>query len=323
MSLLWLMSTATMSAEAWHGTSPPSSLPPPFNFSSDAVAMCPCPNSTSGNGTRVDSMSANAIKMQEALRDKPTVIHKIHHRLTHSRDAQGAALAVFGLMALVLVAVYLSKMWRDKSSLAYMGKQAINYEQNTKKVEILVKDMLKERARSLTRIFSRRRRGEYAPRQRISADSRNSLKMETFVRHSGDDSGDAVDRISPSLDEDDARYHRRFLESSSGSEEDIGEWARREAAEADSFAYAINRQTGEWAQGSGVARRRQGNPQVSAPPVRRQRPLLGSLLSRVRSGGDSAAASSSRSDKKAFGASVNNDGSDVLLLAESDSDEEL
>ena len=139
MSLLWLMSTATMSAEAWHGTSPPSSLPPPFNFSPDAVAMCPCPNSTSGNGTRVDSMSANAIKMQEALRDKPTVIHKIHHRLTHSRDAQGAALAVFGLMALILVAVYLSKMWRDKSSLAYMGKQAINYEQNTKKVEILVK----------------------------------------------------------------------------------------------------------------------------------------------------------------------------------------
>ena len=42
-------------------------------------------------------------------------------------------------MALILVAVYLSKMWRDKSSLAYMGKQAINYEQNTKKVEILVK----------------------------------------------------------------------------------------------------------------------------------------------------------------------------------------
>ena len=77
--------------------------------------------------------------MQEALRDKPTVIHKIHHRLTHSRDAQGAALSVFGLMALILVAVYLSKMWRDKSSLAYMGKQAINYEQNTKKVEILVK----------------------------------------------------------------------------------------------------------------------------------------------------------------------------------------
>ena len=185
--------------------------------------------------------------------------------------------------------------------------------------------MLKERARSLTRIFSRRRRGEYAPRQRISADSRNSLKMETFVRHSGDDSGDAVDRISPSLDEDDARYHRRFLESSSGSEEDIGEWAHREAAEADSFAYAINRQTGEWAQGSGVARRRQGNPQVSAPPVRRQRPLLGSLLSRMRSGGggDSAAASSSRSDKNVFGASVNSDGSDVLLLAESDSDEEL
>ena len=133
------MAAAAMSAEAWHnGTT--SAVPPPFNYSSsDAVAMCPCPNSTSGNGTRLDSMSANAIRMQEALRDKPSVIHKIHHRLTHSRDAQGAALAVFGLMALILVAVYLSKMWRDKSSLAYMGKQPINYEQNTKKVEILVK----------------------------------------------------------------------------------------------------------------------------------------------------------------------------------------
>ena len=139
MSLLWLVVAAAISAEAWHGTSAPSAWPPPFNSSSDAVAMCPCPNSTSGNETKLDSMSANAIKMQEALRHKPSVIHKIHHRLTHSRDAQGAALAVFGLMALILVAVYLSKMWRDKSSLAYMGKQPINYEQNTKKVEILVK----------------------------------------------------------------------------------------------------------------------------------------------------------------------------------------
>ena len=186
--------------------------------------------------------------------------------------------------------------------------------------------MLKQRARSLTRIFSRRRTGEYAPRQRNSANSRDSLKMETFVRHSGDDAatGDAVDRISPSLDENDVKYHRRFLESSSDSEEeeeDIGEWARREAAEADNSAYAINRQTGEWAQGTSVARRRQGNQQVGAP--RRQRPFLGSLLSRMGSGGDSTAASLSRSDKKAFGASVNYDGSDVLLLAESDSDEEL
>ena len=194
-------------------------------------------------------------------------------------------------------------------------------------LHLFIPDMLKQRARSLTRIFSRRRGGEYAPRHRNAADSKNSLKMETFVRHSGGDDaiGDAVDRISPSLDENDARYHRRFLESSSGSEEeeDIGEWARREAAEADNFAYAINRQTGEWAQqgGSRSARRRQGNPQVS--PLRRQRrPLLGSLLSRMRSSGDDG--SSSRSDKRSLGASsVNYDGSDVLLLAESDSDEEL
>ena len=265
MSLFWLLATAAINAEAWHGTSAPSTLPPPFN-SSDAVAMCPCANSTSGNDTKLDSMSANAIKMQEDLRNKPSVIHKIHHRLTHSRNAQGAALAVFGLMALILVAVYLSKMWRDKSSLAYMGKQPINYEQNTKKVEILVKgtrasfssrpvklnsnsasipDMLKQRARSLTRIFSRRRRGDYAPRQRNSAESKNSLKMETFVRHSGDGAattGDAVDRISPSLDENDARYHRRFLESSSegseeGEDEDIGEWARREAWLPDGYSH--------------------------------------------------------------------------------------
>ena len=98
----------------------------------------------------------------------------------------------------------------------------------------------------------------------------------------------------------------------------------REAEEADNFAYAINRQTGEWARGTGVvARRRQGNEQQVSAPRRSRRPFLGSLLSRVRSGGGSDAASASRSDKKAFGASVNYDGSDVLLLAESDSDEEL
>ena len=50
--------------------------------------------------------------------------------------------------------------------------------------------------------------------------------------------------------------------------------------------------------------------------------LLGPLLSRMRSSGDDG--SSSRSDKRSLGASsVNYDGSDVLLLAESDSDEEL
>merc|ERR1719367_434803 len=142
--------------------------------------------------------------------------------------------------------------------------------------------MLKQRARSLSNIFSRRRRGEYTPRQHDATNSSNSLKMETFIRHSGDGAGDTVDRNSPSLDENDAKYHRRLLESSSGSEEeDIEEWARREAAEDDSFAYAINRQTGEWTQGGNVTRLRRVNEQVSSA-ARQHRPFLGSLLSRVR-----------------------------------------
>ena len=184
--------------------------------------------------------------------------------------------------------------------------------------------MLKQRARSLSNIFSRRRRGKYNPRQRDVTNSSNSLKMETFIRHSGDGAGDTVDRNSPSLDENDAKYHRRFLESSSGSEEeDIEEWARREAAEADSFAYTINRQTGEWTQGGSVARLRRSTEQVSSA-ARQQRPFLGPLLARVRRGGEAAATSSTRSDKKTFGdAAMNYDGSDVLLLGDSDSDEEL
>ena len=49
--------------------------------------------------------------------------NQIHKRTTHSREAFVALLCIGGLTSLVIVSVFLSKMWREKSTFAVQQKQ--------------------------------------------------------------------------------------------------------------------------------------------------------------------------------------------------------
>ena len=65
--------------------------------------------------------------------------NQIHKRTTHSREAFVALLCIGGLTSLVIVSVFLSKMWREKSTFAVQQKQPIQYTQHGPKDEILVR----------------------------------------------------------------------------------------------------------------------------------------------------------------------------------------
>ena len=65
--------------------------------------------------------------------------NQIHKRTTHSREAFVALLCIGGLTSLVIVSVFLSKMWREKSTFAVQQKQHIQYTQHGPKDEILVR----------------------------------------------------------------------------------------------------------------------------------------------------------------------------------------
>ena len=62
--------------------------------------------------------------------------NQIHKRTTHSREAFVALLCIGGLTSLVIVSVFLSKMWREKLTFAV---QHIQYTQHGPKDEILVR----------------------------------------------------------------------------------------------------------------------------------------------------------------------------------------
>ena len=65
--------------------------------------------------------------------------NQIHKRTTHSREAFVALLCIGGLTSLVIVSVFLSKMWREKSTFSVQQKQHIQYAQHGPKDEILVR----------------------------------------------------------------------------------------------------------------------------------------------------------------------------------------
>ena len=65
--------------------------------------------------------------------------NQIHKRTTHSREAFVALLCIGGLTSLVIVSVFLSKMWREKSTFSVQQKQHIQYTQHGPKDEILVR----------------------------------------------------------------------------------------------------------------------------------------------------------------------------------------
>ncbi len=149
MTLVWLNAVTSL---LWLTFSTASSPPPTSDNDIEALLfgpptakppedpMCVCNETTDKPAAAAaDSMTLNALAMQEAMRNKTTLISKIHHRMTHSQEAWRASMAVSMLLALILIGVYFSKMWREKDHLAYMQKQPVKFQQNTTKEEMLVK----------------------------------------------------------------------------------------------------------------------------------------------------------------------------------------
>ena len=145
-----------------------------------------------------------------------SLLYQLRRRATHSRDAFEASLYIFGLTGLVVISVLLSKMWRTKN---HVGPN-IYYPQNGPKAEILVKDMLKKRAKSLAQYF-----GKKKPRKSSKSDDVDSstyLRMDTFFNSSIDSN------------------HTRFLQSESEDDDSVliwdkkkGDWVGYESSDDD------------------------------------------------------------------------------------------
>lgn len=170
--------------------------------------------------------------------ENASLFYQLHRRATHSREAFEATLYITSFAILVAVAVFLSKMWRDKANFTVQQKQPIKYTQNDRSQEMLVKDMLKQRARSFVQLFRKgkeRRRHEkiqqrlYRPQQRGHG---SSLEMETFLTR-----GDQVDSAE----------HQRILNSSSSEEDNLFILSDDTTSDDDEGSvFAFDKRTGEW-----------------------------------------------------------------------------
>ena len=147
-----------------------------------------------------------------------SLLYQLRRRATHSRDAFEASLYIFGLTGLVVISVLMSKMWRTKSLEA---KRKIYYPQGPKD-QILVKDMLKKRAKSFMQYFKKTKKRRKSDNDDI-VDYSTYLRMDTFFDSEVDSN------------------HVRFLESSEDDEDTSvlvwdkrkGDWIAYESDEDD------------------------------------------------------------------------------------------
>ncbi len=165
--------------------------------------------------------------------------------------------------------------------------------------------MIKYRARSLVKYLGGRRR----PAASRSASATN-LRMETFIRATGDGDGEAETAAADEVD-----YHNRLLLS---DDADGDTWSSDDVSGLsgdDELFYAMDKASGEWV-GKGEAASASG-PHLHDRRKKTQQPSrLKSFVSKFR-GRRGAAASAVKTT-----GSVNFDGSDVKLLASDSSDNE-
>jgi len=141
--------------------------------------------------------------------------NQIHKRTTHSREAFVALLCIGGLTSLVIVSVFLSKMWREKSTFSVQQKQHIQYTQHGPKDEILVRDMIRQRAQAFKSYFKDKKPENAKQSDDIDHSSHGTyLNMESFPSQN----------ISS--------VNNEFLDSSSDDENET--------------VFAWNKKTGEW-----------------------------------------------------------------------------
>lgn len=176
------------------------------------AANCPCANESR-------TMRPGVLEMKEQIKNKTSLLSKIRHRATHSRDALWASIVMTAMIVMLVIAVLHTKMWQDTTFVSNQDSQPVKYEQYNSKAEIPVKDMLRGRARSLLALF---KNNSQKKRQ-----NGNSLSMETFMTASEDTVDSSHQFLLESSSEDDMWNH-----SDSDSEEDI--------------VFKMNKRTGDW-----------------------------------------------------------------------------
>eukprot|EP00088_Acartia_fossae_P065584 TRINITY_DN808_c0_g1_i1.p1 TRINITY_DN808_c0_g1~~TRINITY_DN808_c0_g1_i1.p1 ORF type:complete len:274 (-),score=37.99 TRINITY_DN808_c0_g1_i1:1207-2028(-) len=188
--------------------------------------------------------------MQEEIKNKTNVFSKFHHRATHSEEALWASLSLALILALLVIGTIKSKMWLDRPYVCYMDSQPVRYERFSRKSEILIKTLLKSKARSLVK-FSRSR--NVAATKPQAENNQKSLDMSKFLQ--------PRDEIDSSC--------QHFLHSSSESSDDM---SSASSGEDEGNTFWMNKYTGEWERASilqGSHSSLLGNTKDS--PVRSQR----------------------------------------------------
>jgi len=160
----------------------------------------------------------HVIAMQEAIQNKTTMLSKIRHRATHSKDAMMASVVLTLVVVMLVVGVLHTRMWKERNFLSYQDSQPVKYEQYSKTAEIPVREMLRSRARSLLVLFSPRKEKDVIRTSPV-------LKMQTFLDHNTDQVDSA---------------HQALLESS--SDDDM--W--NDSDSSDDIVFKINKRTGDW-----------------------------------------------------------------------------
>jgi len=187
------------------------SFPKTTEASNKTTVDCPCANES-------ETLPPSVLEMKEQIKNKTSLLSKIRHRATHSRDALWASIVMTGMIVMLVIAVLHSKMWQDTTFVSNQDSQPVKYEQYNSQSEIPVKEMLRGRARSLLELFKKN-----------SQKSRNgnALSMETFMTASEDTVDSSHQFLLESSSEDDM-----WNDSGSDSEEDI--------------VFKMNKRTGDW-----------------------------------------------------------------------------
>merc|ERR1719319_1251721 len=114
------------------------SFPKTTEASNKTTVDCPCANES-------ETLPPSVLEMKEQIKNKTSLLSKIRHRATHSRDALWASIVMTGMIVMLVIAVLHSKMWQDTTFVSNQDSQPVKYEQYNSQSEIPVKEMLKRK----------------------------------------------------------------------------------------------------------------------------------------------------------------------------------
>ncbi len=166
----------------------------------------------------------------------------MHHRATHSKEAMSASLNMAFLLSLAVIGILATKMWTDKTHRAIQQRQPVQFDSHSVASEILVKDMIRKRARTLVNTFHKlKTRSKSAPPH----NNRQELRMESFIRE-GAPLGKSSETDIDQLDSGRLFHQRLLLSSSESSSSDGLSLLETSDDEEGNSVYSLNTRTGEW-----------------------------------------------------------------------------